>query len=213
VLGSIYPLGNITPNSIIELQLKPLNVKGDKITHWREKFNNTTIEGYRCYIDFNIFSIVDEPLVLKDDPYGAFSRIILDINNEEYSLKKLVEEKKLEAQWIGENIHIKIDDISKIIELDPVKENSIMLTLLAANEKTYQGVKLTEFRGILSSSCLDRVMRQAYENNYPISTSSAGFSQTFESLANWNVLRRANDRDYKQEFSLGFSSIIKNFYN
>jgi hypothetical protein len=212
-LGSGHPLGNLTASSLIELQLRPLNVKGDKIKHWREKFNNTTVEGYRCYIDFNIFSTIDEQLILKDDPYGAYSRIILDINHEEFSLKKLVDDKKVTAEWIGDNLHIKIDDITKIKELDPVKESFIMLTLLAANEKTYQGVKLSEYRGILSSSCLDRVMRRAYDNNYPISTSSYQFSQTFENMANWNVLRRASDRDYKQEFSLGFSSIIKNFYN
>jgi len=218
--SAIYPLGNITPNSKVNIQLRPSRIFGDGIKndhiHFIPKYppckGNCVRWKYECQIDVNTFYKIDLGLLFQKDLSKKFSKISLLINDEEFNLKKLIEEKKVSIKWKDQNIHLIIKDINQIKPLDTFNENLLALKLKGISKKTYNGFKLASWHGDAYWLC-PQVMRDlAGGYKIPISTQSFKLNE-WQHQVNWKVIERGADKTWKQEFSIGLFSLIENNYN
>ena len=139
----MYPLGNISPNSEIDIQISPKRKWGVTFSsedrNYRERpcsCGTNCICGILtvdCFIKVNIFKSYDNGLSFNKNLSGELERISLIINNSEFTLKNLVDKKAISLSWKGSNIHLKITDPSKIIEINNFDENVMFLKSLGIN--------------------------------------------------------------------------------
>lgn len=215
----VFPLGNVTPNSRVHLQFKPKAIWGEKIKHWTDVARNDgNCSGncfraeFTCNISFNFFEELLEEFKFQDDLSSIASKIKLLVNQEEYSLKTLVDEKKVDLHWVDEHIHIDIKNISNIQEINDIDENVLSLKLDRVKETTYSGVYLTNAQGAQSYTCVRHMINLAGHKKWPVSTRSWKFGE-WQSQINWSQVKKGHDKTYTQDFSMGITSIITNFFN
>src|SRR5690606_8605761 len=101
----LYPLGNISPNSEVNFYLRSQHLRGDGIKS--EPVNVSSPGGscgrncasfeFYCNATVNRFSERNDLFVFNKDLTGELSKISLMVNDYEYSLKTLVEEKKVKV--------------------------------------------------------------------------------------------------------------------
>jgi len=218
--SAIYPLGNITHNSKVNIQLKPEMVFGERKSYDKIHFvaqpqpcnGNCVFTPFECHIDVNAFHKINKMFTFKKDLSDKFSKISLLINENEYSLKQLIEEKKVIVRWKASNIHLLIKNINDIEELDTFEENLISLKLKGINETTFNGFRLLSWHGPAHFRCPQVMAENASHFKLPISVESFKFKE-WSHWFNWNVLQRGESRNWKQEFSIGLFSLIQNNYN
>lgn len=140
------------------------------------------------------------------------SMLSLVVNEDEFSLKKLVDEKKIEIYWQEGFPHFRISNISKIKEIIEAEENVISLKIKTFSETTWDGINLLSFSGRDYYTCFELVGAAAFNNKWPIYEGSNDFPK-WRHLYNWNVIKLGHDRNYKQPFTLDVSSTVHNYHN
>lgn len=215
----IYPLGNISPNSIVDFQLSTGKRTGEGVDKQEDRpvsggdcGSNCHVWQYQCHLQFNTFKKLDKVYEFKKDLSEELSLLSIIINEEEFSLKKLIEEKKAEVYWQEKNAHFRILDVSKIKEIVEADENVISLKLTTLRDTTFDGVKLISYSGREYYGCFNLVGAAAFHQKIPVYEGSKDFHQ-WKNMFNWNVLKIGKDRTYKQPFTLNVSSSINNYYN
>lgn len=216
----IYPLGNISPNSVVEFQLSTGKREGEEVIQKEDRpfssggscGRNCTSWQYECHFKFNEFKKRDSDYEFKKDLTAELSQLSLIVNEEEFSLRKLVEEKKVEVFWQDTNPHFRINDISKIKEIFEAEENVLSLKVTTLSETTFEGVNLLSYSGRQDYGCFQLAGAAAFNMKIPIYEGSKDFNK-WRGLFNWNVLKVGKDRTYKQPFTFNVSSSINNYYN
>lgn len=215
----IYSLGNVSPNSVIDFQISPgkrtgeaVETKEDRPTSGGSCGRNCTSWQFMCEFKFNIFKIRDEGYEFKKDLSEELSLLSLIINEQEYNLKKLVEEKKVELYWADNNPHFRIRDISKIKEIIEAEENVIALKISTLTATTFDGVNLISATGAQHYGCWNLAAAAAFNMKIPVYEGSKDFHE-WKRFYNWNVLKIGKDRTYKQPYTLNVSSTVNNYFN
>lgn len=216
----VYPLGNVSPNSVVDFQLSTGKRMGEEVIQNEDRpfssggscGRNCTTWHYQCHFKFNKFQKRDSGYEFKKDLTEELSQLSLLVNEEEYSLKKLVEEKKVDVYWQDKNAHFRIPDISKIKEIFEADENVISLKVTTFTDTTFDGVNLISHSGRQNYGCFQLAGAAAYHQKISVYEGSKDFNQ-WRHYFNWNVLKIGKDRTYKQPFTVNVSSSINNFYN
>jgi hypothetical protein len=216
----IYPLGNVSPNSIIDFQLAPGKRTGEKVKKEEDHPSssggscgrNCTTWQYNCHIKFHTFMNRDEGFEFNKDLSEELSLLSLVINGEEFNLKSLIDAKKVEVFWVDSNPHFRIADISKIKEIFEADENVVSLKLTTFTETTFDGVNLFSYSGRDFQGCMQLTASAAFNLKIPVYEGSKDFSQ-WRNWFNWNELKVGKDRTYKQPYTLNVSSTVNNFHN
>ncbi len=215
----VYPLGNVSPNSIIDFQLSPgkrtgegVDKKEDHPVSGGDSGSNCHVWQYTCHLKFNTFKKMNEGYEFKKDLSEELSRLSLLINEEEFNLKKLVDEKKVEVFWVENNPHFRISDISKIKEIFEAEENVVSLKITTLVETTFDGVNLISYSGREHYGCFQLAGAAAFHQKIPVYEGSKDFHQ-WKNNFNWNVLKIGKDRTYKQPATLDLISTVNNYHN
>ncbi len=230
-------LGQASPNSKIEIQLKGLNKFGHKIaatTHTASFNNGSPRNGthldYTCtWLNHKKESYdteFDYPITYGDQWDNTF----LVINEERFKLSTLIVEKKLVVRNLEFSYLITIDNIFKIKPIKQSDENSISLAILPRLERAHEGVRLVSFGGMTNQPWCSF---HPSPNTYTLMASTGGevskqsldvgtIEQWIRDAINypgnadsatvrtWKVI---DDTDYDHNFSISVSSKIVNYFN
>ncbi|MBL7665294.1 MAG: hypothetical protein JNM93_09180 [Bacteriovoracaceae bacterium] len=216
----IYPLGIASTNSEVDFQIFPKR-------RWGKKFLKNKLgflcreKSCKCHYDINQFIERDEQFKFEKSLEGEFSLIHLMINDDEFELKKLIEEKKINVKWINDALHINIKSISAIKELDNNEEHSLSIKVINNTGVIQQGVEFTKMaEGYSLFYCAEVVIRAAYDRKISISSDSWRFDELTKqrSWRNWvkycrNCVRLSYREQYNEYFSIALSALINNFHN
>ncbi len=218
----IHPLGYISPNSKIDLLLGPGTKSGDKLTRLEDKPSsgggscgqNCSSRAYSCHLKMNVFKKRDQPEVFefKKDFTEELGQIYLMINQDEFSLRQLVEEKKVIASWKDGLLHLVISDIGKIKQIFEYDDNVLALKLVTHVEKTWDGINLVSYSGKQDYTCWELTAAMAYNMKWPVSKRSKDIDK-WGRWFNWNVLKLSDDRVFIDSYEIRFTSTINNFHN
>lgn len=216
----IYPLGNISPNSVVDFQLSSGKRTGEEVIQnedWpissgESCGRNCTTWQYKCHFKFNKFQKRDSAYEFQKDLSNEINQLSLIINEDEFNLKKLIEEKKVDVYWQDKNPHFRINDISKIKEIYEANENVISLKISTLTATTFDGVNLISYEGAQSYGCFQLAGAASYQQKIPVYEGSKDFNE-WKHLFRWDVLGIGKDRSYKQPFTLNVSSSINNYFN
>jgi hypothetical protein len=216
----IYPLGNVSPNSVVDFQIATGKRMGEEVIQNEDRPSssggscgrNCTTWHYQCHFKFNKFQNRDGGFEFKKDLSEELSQLSLIINEEEFNLKTLVDEKKVEVQWSDKNPHFRINDISKIKEIFEADENVVSLKIITFTETTFDGVNLISHSGRQNYGCFQLAGAAAFNMKIPVYEGSKDFNQ-WRHYFNWNVLKLGKDRTYKQPFTIDVTSSVNNYHN
>ena len=216
----IYPLGNISANSRVNIQISPKKRFGDHIKSWSDVFrpNNSGCSGncyraqFKCNFKFNIFETKEEIFEFDRGFKGELAELDLIINSNEYPLVDLIKEKKVSFEWRNKNLHLMIDDIEEIEKLNEARENALFLKLNTPRGEVFEGVYLTKMSGRDKSRCAEIAINIAGSEKWPLYSGSAEFSN-WRHWVDWNKVKRGEMRSFTKPYSLGVSSTINNFHN
>lgn len=216
----IYPLGNISANSSVNIQISPKKRFGDHIKSWSDVFrpNNSGCTGncyraqFKCNFKFNIFESKEENFEFDRDFKGELKELDLVINSNEYPLVDLIKEKKVSFEWRDKNLHLMIEDIEEIEKLNEARENALFLKLNTPRGEVFDGVYLTKMSGRDKSRCAEIAINIAGSEKWPLYSGSAEFS-SWRHWVDWNRVKRGEMRSFTKQYSLGVSSTINNFHN
>jgi hypothetical protein len=226
---TILPLGNITPNSQIDIQLKPLNRFGTTVTnekiHWAPDGGscgkNCTTRAMVCDWDVNKFTKYNEGYSFNPDLSGEGEKLSLVVNGEEFSVLNLLKEKKVILNKVDGNIHLSIADINKIVELKDFEESNLSLKVKSVIGNDFLGVKLVgrsgEWQGF--GGCPFNTPGVAESRGTQISkdTLDLGEITAWVNQAHsrgWPYpITYADSGPYYQDISIGVSSVIQNYFN
>jgi hypothetical protein len=216
----IYPLGNISRNSTVSLQLRPYRRYGKNVKTFSDQIHsaggscgrNCTTPQFTCKFDVAIVENRSESFTFERDFKGELEDIRLIINDSEFKLTDLIKENKVSTRWLGDHLHLTINDLTKIQDFHEAEENVLFLSLQTRNKSTFNGVKLTSMSGTDRYYCPLHISNIAGHNKWPISVESTGFSE-WASAVRWDLIQRGERVNYKQPFSISASSIIKNYHN
>lgn len=215
----VYPLGNVSPNSVVDFQVatgkrtgEGVDKKEDHPVSGGDCGSNCHVWQYQCHFKFNVFKIRNEGFEFNKDLSEELSQLSIVINEEEFNLKKLIEEKKVDIHWVDKNAHFRINDISKIKEIYEANENVISLKITTLTAITHDGVFLVSYSGRESYGCFNLAGGAAFTMKIPIYEGSKDFLQ-WKNMFNWNVLKIGKDRSYKQPFTIDVSGVVNNYYN
>jgi len=216
----IYPLGNVSPNSVVDFQLASGKRMGEEVIQNEDRpfsnggscGKNCTTWHYECHLKFNKFQKRDSGFEFKKDLTEELNQLSLIINEEEFNLKTLVEEKKVEVHWADKNAHFRINDISKIKEIVEADENVISLKLTTLTATTFDGVNLISYSGRQNYGCFQLAGNASYHQKIPVYEGSIDFNK-WRHLFRWDILGIGKDRTYKQPFTIDVSSSVNNYHN
>jgi hypothetical protein len=216
----IYPLGNISTNSSVDIQIQAKRKWGVK-SKFREDDpqssggscgSNCYSSPFKCHIQIHEVSSFDEEFNFSKELNDQFSRIELLINEDTFSLNKLIEEKKVSLKWIGDNIHLSIKDISKIKELSEAEENLISLRMTSLNEVVNEGITVVSYEGPARFTCIKASIHQAGTTGIPLNQASVDFNQ-WQSNVHWGRVNRGGKKHLADRFELSISTIVNNNFN
>ena len=216
----VYAIGNIVPNSEVSIFIDPKKMFGEKIKHFTDVLTNRGCGGrrncvsfpFRCDLSFNIFEPLNQGLNFSKDLKGEINRVSLLLNESEYSLVQLINEKKVKIDWMDNGIALHIKDINLIEELSNVEENILSLKISALRENHFNGVKLVNMSGKAYYMCPQHTTNIAAGNKWPLSVESKDFGQWARNV-NWSNVIRGDRKMLIQQFSIGVTSVISNFFN
>ena len=216
----IYPLGNVSPNSVVDFQLVSGKRTGEEVIQIEDRpfssggscGKNCTTWHYECHFKFNRFQKRDSAFEFNKDLSGEISQLSLSINEDEFNLKTLIDEKKVEIHWVDKNPHFRINDILKIKEIFEADENVISLKVTTLTETTFDGVNLISHSGRQNYGCFQLAGAASYQQKIPVYEGSKDFDK-WKHLFRWDVLGIGKDRTYKQPFTFDIHSIVNNYHN
>ncbi|HAZ12496.1 MAG: hypothetical protein A2X86_19760 [Bdellovibrionales bacterium GWA2_49_15] len=219
---NIYPLGNISPNSSVHLELYPGRKVGEYIVSEDRDYHERPascgqnrlcgILEMDCMVKVNFFVPFDEELKLNKDLTGEIIRLKLIINGHEFALLDLIEKKSISLTWNDPgHLHIEISDPTKIMELQEAEENVLSLKVETFVGRDFQGAKLYEAGGQHRLSCPSVLASASMNWRIPVSESSI----LMEQFNQFRVrgLITLPDKTYYQRFDFALSSLISNFHN
>lgn len=220
---SVIALGNLSPNSELNLQLFPLRRWGETVStinrDWHERpgqcGRNTLCGVFEvdCIITQYGFESYDSVLDFPRDFTGVFEDLFLVINDSDFLVKDLIQAKKLEASWINQGLHLRLKNVDQIKELSEADENLISLKLRTRNQTSSQGVRLHTASGQHSMACANVLVAGSFHNGKnPISADSIMMDQ-IRGMAGQAGVPILPARNYQQHYSLKFNSILSNFHN
>lgn len=226
---TIVPLGNITPNSKVDFQLRPLARYGRDLTKLIEVFDraggscgkNCIQHPIHCKWEVNKYTDYNEGFKFAPDLSGEAEKLDLVVNGDAFPLKNLLKEKKVLISQTSTGTHFTINDINLIKELRDVDENLLALRVRSFAGNDFFGVKLTEMGGIWNGvgGCpfntpavaekfqtqISKETREINEVAWLINDlASRGYGYKFQLI---------DSGPYYQEISFGLSSRIENLYN
>ena len=218
--AKLYPLGNVLPNSIIHIQMEPKRVWGEIKRNWTDSISspggscgqNCISREFTCWHEFNLFDSIDTTFVFSKDYDWELGRIKLLVNQDEFSLKELVDAKKIEAYWLGGKLHLVIREISKIKEIKEFEDTLLALKLITFQETTFSGIKLANWAGQDWRMCIVGTTNMAAAQGWPLSVDSREFG-SWAGGVNWGNVKRGEPKSYTRDFSIGVSSVITNMFN
>lgn len=207
----LFPLGIITANSKLDVQVNPIRSWGVYVSVKPETFSQHNPMDMDC--DFTVWTpqSYDRPLILEKDLAGDISKLSLVINQNNYSLKALADRQLINVYWINSNLHFTINDFTKIQDLSPTEDNVLSLKIHTIAKHSSVGVRLDSMRGGTAGSCPSVIC--AYAGNVgpaQISTDSYRFSEWRQYVRNLDF---TDGIDHKQQISVNVSSILNNYYN
>ena len=226
---TIVPLGNVTPNSRIDVQIKPFDASGNILSRSQEIIDtqdsscgrNCFSFGKYCRWDITTPKIYGGPFTFNKDLSGRAEQMTLLLNNVEYPLKDLLKDQKIMTFWKGGNLHISIPDITKIQEIKNFEDNVLALKLTEISETDFWGIKLVAvgrtWDGV--GGCPFITPGMALDKDLPISNESVVLDRIkwFHQNAIRPDLRariRYSDKyTARQWITVNVSSVINNFHN
>lgn len=225
----IVPLGNVSANSKIDFQLKPLVRYGRELTKKSESFShaggscgrNCIQQPISCSWEINLFKDYKEGFKFLPDFSGEGEKLDLVINGEAFSLTQLLKEKKIQVFQTSVGTHFTINDINTIKELKTFEENYIALRLRSFVGNDFFGVKLVDMGGFWNGfgGCPFQTPALAEKNQTQVSkdTKEIGeISWLINDLASKGYPYKFSLMDsgpYYQEFTFDVSSSIQNYFN
>ncbi|MDO9182124.1 MAG: thrombospondin type 3 repeat-containing protein [Bacteriovorax sp.] len=236
---SVTPLGIVSPNSKIEIQLKGVNRFGHEVVstpfsgtyHYGGAGNSTALD-YSCSWAGNQQVEFSRNLNLTINYNEEWDKMFLVINEERFKLSTLIAEKKVIVRNLNFSYLISIDDISKIKSLKQSDENNVSLVILSSIEKNFRGIKLLAQGGNHNSGWCTGGMPGAlstyslsHQYGYEISKGSidaAGIQKFINDCHTWPnntgaaealKIKMMEDADYEQNFAVAISSRIINYFN
>jgi hypothetical protein len=215
-----YPLGNITPNSQINIQLKGGQRWGDKLTRFKEEFHtngancrgNCSNSDIHCYWEVNKFEPRFETFDLSTEFNEEIENLSILVNREEFSLKELREKKLASISWTENSLNLTISNINQLIELKPTDENVIKLRVRTTKGDDFNGVKLVKMEGRQYYYCPAVTTEFAFHSSLPISNESLEFGQ-WRSSVHWDRIKLGERKHYSFPFSVQVMSSIENYFN
>lgn len=219
----VHDLGEITANTRIDLQLKPNKEFG---TGWSQKnwiWHSGMVppctqcykREFHCEFKINTFVNFNQNFVFDKNFKKELERFFLVINNEEFAISNLVLEKKIDFKWIGNNLHLKINDIKKIAEVSPSAPTQLKLKMVALKGSVFNGIKWISQRGRDGmSTCYQNLLAYSKHEKVPVSTESIHFEE-FKNIANWTFIGQqpSGPKEFVHDQSIDVSVVINNFYN
>jgi hypothetical protein len=233
---TVTPIGVVSPNSKIEIQIKGINRFGHEAVSipyndsYSNSCNNCTHLQYSCNWIGNKRVEFLRDFDLNINYNLEWEKIFLVINEERFKLSTLIADKKVIIRNLDFSFQITIDDISKIKALKQAAENNISLVMLSTLEKKHQGIKLISqggdqrypWCGVRNPSTVS-LANQYYEGEISNGSQDAAAikslirdMQRFPSntgSADYLKLKMMDDIDYEQNYSLAISSRVINFFN
>lgn len=226
---TVVALGNITPNSKVDFQLRPLARYGRAITKTTETFDraggscgkNCIQHPIHCKWEINKYTDYNEAFKFSPDLSGEAEKLDLVVNGEAFSLKTLLKEKKILLSQTSTGTHFTINDINLIKELRDVDENVLSLRVRALASEDFFGVKLVEMGGIWNGvgGCPFNTpaVAEKFQTQVSKETKEIGeISWLINDLANRGYpykFQLIDSGPYYQEISFGLSGTIENLYN
>lgn len=226
---TIVPLGNITPNSKVDFQLRPLVRYGRDLTKLTEVFDraggscgkNCIQHPIHCKWEVNKYNDYNEGFKFAPDLSGEAEKLDLVVNGDAFPLKNLLKEKKIFISQTSTGTHFTINDINLIKELRDVDENLLALRVRSFSGNDFFGVKLTEMGGIWNGvgGCPFNTPAVAEKFQTQISKETREINEVawlINDLANRGYgykFQLIDSGPYYQEISFGLSSRIENLYN
>ncbi len=226
---TIYPLGNVSPNSKIEMTLHPVAHYGRSLNKHRESMNrpggscgNNCIQfPVSCTWDVNEYKDYNEGFNFTPDLTGEGEKLDLVINGEVFKLSTLLKDKKVLLNTSDVGVHLTINNISAIKEIRDVDDNIISLKIRSFAGHDFFGIKLVDYSGYWQGfgGCAFNTPPLAQQFNTQISSESLdlvnilGFGNTATSRGWPYKITNIDSGTYYQEISIGVSSSIENYYN
>jgi len=236
---TLIPLGKISPNSKVEIQLKGLERFGHEaiVTPYSGSFsssgpNNTALQ-YSCEWLGIKRSEFNRPFDLTINYNEEWGNLYLVLNEDRFKISTLITEKKVTVRNLDFSFLISIDDISKIKPIKQADENNLSLVMVPTLEKEFQGLKLVSQGGnqqypwcsfsrpgVLSTFDISSKLY-----NFEISKNSLDASMIEKEISNAHTwpsntgasetvkFKLMDDIDYDKNFSLAISSKITNYFN
>lgn len=216
----VYPLGNVSTNTEVSIQLEANRRWGDGLTSFKEEFHsngggcrgNCSTSDIHCYWDVNKFEERDEWFVLQKDFTGELEQVALVVNRTEIPLKELVEKKLVTARWDGASLNISLTNVSAIQEISPTEENVIALKVSTFKGEAFNGIKLVRQHGRQYYYCPSHTANFAFISKIPLSDESLEFP-VWRGSVHWDKITLGERKKYEQPFSLTVSSSVTNFHN
>lgn len=233
------PIGLVSPNSKIEIQLKGIERFGHELestpinNSYSSSCSNCTKLAYSCswignkriefLRDFNLSINYNE----------EWEKIYLVINEERFKLSTLIAEKKVSISNLNFSFQLSLDDIVKIKPIKESEENKLSLVIVANLEKSHQGIKLLSQGGAQNMSWCTANMRgidgtielAASRYNNEISKGTKDALLLNELILNAHKypnnsdtpqllkLKMMDDIDYEKNYSIALSSKVINYFN
>ena len=233
----LIPIGEIGPNSKLEIQLKGISRFGHEIAATKFTANydngnprNGTHLDYSCvWVNHKKAAYdrsFDFPISYKEE----WENIYLVINEERFKLSTLINDKKLLVRNLDFSYLLTIENIAKIKKIKQSDRNSVSIVILPKLERAHEGVRLVSFGGMTNQSWCSF---HPIPNTYSLLASTGGelskqsidvgiIEQWIRDAINWPgnsdsaVVRQWKtiyDADYDHNFSMSVSSKIVNYFN
>ncbi len=217
---NVYPLGNITTNSKVDIQLRAGKVWGHKrefLNHYLSSpggscGKNCIRRKYECRFHINIFHDMNEAYSFSKDYSNDLERVFIVINQDEFALKDLIVQKKVKTKWIGNDLHISIDNIMGIKEINDIDENLISIKLQTLKETFHDGLKIVRISGRDGYTCPLLATNGAGHNKWPLNIQSVDFEK-WQHNVKWDRIKRGNQRTISRSFDMAITSTVENHFN
>ena len=137
------------------------------------------------------------------------------INEEEVSISSLVLEKKASFKWVGQNLHLKISDVSKILDFPPSSQALVKLKISTPKKSDFNGIKWVKESGRDGKrACFINLQAYAHKNNIPISVDSI-FYDEWKNFVRWDLVTQgaSGAKEYYLDHTMDLSVVINNYFN
>lgn len=237
---TVIPLGVVSPNSKVEIQLKGINRFGHEVQatpfsgtyHFGGGGNSTSLD-YSCEWVGNKAIGFSRDFDLTINYNEEWDKMFLVINEERFKLSTLISEKKVIVRNLDFSFQVSIDDILKIKTIKQTDENNVSLVILSTLERKHQGLKLTSQSGNRNSpwctasypGALSTIILANSQYSGEISKGSLDASVIEREIVNTRMypnnsgaanilsLKLMDDIDYELNYSLAISTRVINYFN